>query len=106
MHAPLGSQKATSKVKRLVPLTESIIMEAGYKFLFLQVGCKDVTKLAYSYSLNNMEIVVLTEQKSRSKRSIRQSVVIKDNSEWGFVFWAWKELNTLPLPSLVRKLKI
>lgn len=100
------AKKATSKVKRLVSLTESIIVDAGYKFLFLQVGCKDVTKLAYSYSLNNMEIVVLTEQKSRSRRTKRQSVVIKDNAEWGFVFWAWKELSTLPLPSLVRKLKI
>jgi hypothetical protein len=60
------------------------------------VGCKDQSKLAAYYNYNGLTIVMLAEEKgrSRSKRK-RQSVIIKSNAEWGFVFWGWKDMQSV-----------
>ncbi len=83
----------SSSQPRLFTAAENTMKDAGYRYIFLQVGCKDQSKLAAYYAYNGLTIVMLAEEKTRgrSKRK-RQSVVIKANAEWGFVFWGWKDM--------------
>ena len=87
------AKKKTSTLKRLFRVAEQIMMQNNYQYIFLQVGCKDQSKLAAYYNYNGQTIVTLSEEKSRgrSKRK-RQSVIIKASAEWGFVFWGWKDM--------------
>lgn len=87
------AKKRGSSQPRLFTAAENIMKGAGYQYIFLQVGCKDQSKLAAYYAYNGLTIVMLAEEKTRgrSKRK-RQSVVIKANAEWGFVFWGWKDM--------------
>lgn len=90
------AKKKTSQVKRLFRVAENIMLNNNYRYIFLQVGCKDQSKLAAYYAYNGMTIVTLAQEKQRgrSKRK-RQSVIIKANAEWGFVFWAWKDMKSI-----------
>lgn len=90
------AKKQTSSLKRLFGVAEKIMINCGYRYIFLQVGCKDQSKLAAYYNYNGLTIVMLAEEKgrSRSKRK-RQSVIIKSNAEWGFVFWGWKDMQSV-----------
>lgn len=87
------AKKKTSKINKLFRVAEENMKKFGYRYIFLQVGCKDQSKLAAYYNYNGLTIVTLTEEKgrSRSKRK-RQSVIIKANADWGFVFWGWKDM--------------
>lgn len=87
------AKKKNSSQPRLFGAAEKIMKEAGFRYIFLQVGCKDQSKLAAYYAYNGLTIVMLAEEKvrGRSKRK-RQSVVIKANAQWGFVFWGWKDM--------------
>lgn len=100
-----------SKVKRLFSVAENIILNAGFSHIFLQVGCKWMTKLAAQYAKLGLNIVMITEEKDkeilmRTRRQQREaakkprprvrrgSVLIKEEtSNWGFVFWGWKRLS-------------
>ena len=97
------AKKKTSMVKKLFGVAEENMKKYGYRYIFLQVGCKDQSKLAAYYSYNGLTIVTLTEEKgrSRSKRK-RQSVIIKSNAEWGFVFWGWKDMS--PVATITNKM--
>jgi len=87
------AKKAESNVKRLFGVAETVMKSQGYRYIFLQVGCKDQTKLANYYNSNGVSIVMLVEEKKRGKQARRNSVIIKANAMYGFVFWGWKDMS-------------
>lgn len=105
------AKKGESNVERLFSVAEDVMKGEGYRYIFLQVGCKDQTALASYYNKKGVNIVMLVEGKKRGRRQLRRnSVIIKANAMYGFVFWGWKDMSPAPfdmkeLSSTVENLK-